>query len=116
MIELQKIDCNCNDCIFMVRDSVKFRQSLELHKKWSLELFEGRKQLLTEIADEYRLIKGDLEKWSNLLKERDKMRFQFDKKEVSINYGDCSKLNKPVTFIAGVLQLETQECFTHRRN
>lgn len=32
-----------------------------------------------------------------------------------INYGTCEKFNKPVTFIPGICQLETQECFVHRR-
>lgn len=31
MIELQKIDCNCNDCIYMVRDLDKFRSFDRLH-------------------------------------------------------------------------------------
>jgi hypothetical protein len=34
-IELQKIDCNCNDCKFMQRDVAKFKSYDHLH--------EGRK-------------------------------------------------------------------------
>ena len=30
-------------------------------------------------------------------------------------YGNCSKLNKPVSFIPNTCQLETQDCFEHRR-
>lgn len=33
-----------------------------------------------------------------------------------IHYGDCTKFNKPVSFIPNICQLETQECFEHRRN
>ena len=61
--ELQKIDCNCNDCISMVRDMGKFPE------------------------------KG---------------------KPLPINYGYCTKFEKPVTFIPATCQIETQECFTHR--
>lgn len=32
-----------------------------------------------------------------------------------LNYGDCVKLNKPVSFIPNTCQLDTQECFEHRR-
>lgn len=32
-----------------------------------------------------------------------------------LNYGDCTKFNKPVSFIPNWCQLETQECFEHRR-
>ncbi len=32
MIELQKIDCNCNDCIFMIRDIEKKKSFDYLHK------------------------------------------------------------------------------------
>lgn len=72
LIELQKIDCNCNDCIFMERD-VKKRQSFD-------HLHEG------QINASHR-----------------------------INYGNCLKFNKPVNFIPNTCQLETQQCFTHRR-
>lgn len=62
--ELQKIDCNCNDCKFMERD-------------------------LSKIPT-----KGNAAK---------------------INYGHCSKFDKPVTFIPVTCQLDTQVCFEHRR-
>ena len=32
-----------------------------------------------------------------------------------INYGNCTKLNKEVSFIPNHCQLHTQECFEHRR-
>jgi len=72
IIELQKIDCNCNDCKFMVRD-------FEKRKKYD-HLYEGAKNA------SYR-----------------------------INYGNCTKLNKEVSFIPNHCQLHTQECFEHRR-
>lgn len=33
-----------------------------------------------------------------------------------INYGRCEKLNKDVSFIPNVCQLDTQECFEHRKD
>ena len=71
-IELQKIDCNCNDCIFMVRDIAKRKSFDRLHEG---QLNAGHR----------------------------------------VNYGDCSKLNKPVSFLPNTLQMDTQECFKHRR-
>jgi hypothetical protein len=32
-----------------------------------------------------------------------------------LNYGDCMKFGKLVSFIPNTCQLETQECFKHRR-
>ena len=69
---LQLIDCNCNDCKFMVRDFDKLNQ----HK----EHYEG----------------------SGLM---DRMA-----------YGNCTKLNKPVSFIPETCQIETQKCFEHRKH
>ena len=71
LLELQKIDCNCNDCKFMVRDFAK----LEAHKL----SYKG-----TGLMDR-------------------------------LTYGDCSKFNKPVTFIPATCQMETQKCFEHRK-
>jgi len=70
-IEVQLIDCNCNDCKFMVRDL----EMLNKHKK----TFGG-----TGIMDK-------------------------------LNFGNCTKFNKSVTFIPNTCQLETQECFEHRK-
>jgi len=39
----------------------------------------------------------------------------FSKGEALINYGDCTKFNKAVSFIPNTCQLETQDCFEHRR-
>lgn len=75
IIALQKVDCNCNDCVFMERDIVK---------------------------------KGvwDSEEW------------HLDQKNAShrIHYGRCVKKDKEVSFIPNTCQLDTQECFKHRRD
>ncbi len=69
--ELQKIDCNCNDCKFMLRDFEKLKK----HKA----SYEG-----TGLMDQ-------------------------------MSFGNCSKLNKPVSFIPVTCQPETQNCFVHRK-
>lgn len=33
-----------------------------------------------------------------------------------INYGNCTKLQKEITFIPNLLQIHTQECFQHRKD
>jgi len=72
IIELQKIDCNCNDCKFMIRDFAKMKSFDSLHK--------GQ-----------------------------------EKASHRINYGNCEKFNKEVSFIPNICQIETQNCFQHRR-
>lgn len=71
IIELQKLDCNCNDCKFMARDFETLNKYNELNKGVPNA---GR-----------------------------------------INYGNCSKLNKSVSFIPNTCQIETQKCFKHRK-
>lgn len=61
---LQKFDCNCNDCKYMIRN----------------------------------LLKPPLKGQTN-----------------PINYGQCVKFNKEVSFIPATCQLETQNCFEHRK-
>jgi hypothetical protein len=116
IIELQKIDCNCNDCVFIQRDIEKFKASQELHHKWQLDYFNLFKQKLIDKAKWYKDTYYDLEMWDKLLTESDKMKFQFNSKTAMINYGNCTKLNKQVSFIPNNCQLETQSCFKHRRD
>jgi hypothetical protein len=70
--ELQKVDCNCNDCIFMVRDLEKYKSFNELYEN---------------TTPRHRL-----------------------------QYGTCSKFNKSVSFIPNTIQLNTQQCFKHRKD
>lgn len=116
IITLHKIDCNCNDCIFMERNNDEFKNSLEIHHKWQLDYFEKIKQKKIEKAKWWKDVKGDLEKWNDLLMEAEAMRFQFDKKEAMINYGNCKKKNTAVSFIPNTCQIENQQCFKHRRD
>ena len=76
IIELQKIDCNCNDCKFLIRD---------------LERYNSFNHLYTNQQ-------GHVEHPS-----------------YRPQYGKCTKFNKEVSFIPNTCQVETQECFEHRK-
>lgn len=69
---LHKIDCNCNDCVFMIRDTEKYNKHQESYNGTGL---------------------------------MDRLAF-----------GDCDKFFKPVSFIPGTCQIETQKCFSHRKD
>jgi len=114
-IELEQLDCNCNNCKFMIRDMDKFKESLELHHKWQLDYFNSQKSKLINKANWYKKQFYDLETWDILMSEAENMKFQFNKKECLINYGFCSKFNKEVSFIPTYHSLENQDCFIHRR-
>lgn len=114
IVALQKVDCNCNDCGFMVRDFERFNVSVKQHHEWQLDLFTTNKAKLLEKAQEWEK-KGDTDKGTALREEAAKMNFVFDKSECHIQFGNCTQFNTPVSFIPGVLQLETQGCFVHRK-
>jgi hypothetical protein len=113
---LQLIDCNCNDCKHMVRDSEKRKASLDLHREWQLQEFETRKR--KEIAHWRILLRSPehMEQADVMLSKAEKMRFQFDSEECAIHYGHCQKFDRPVSFIPITCQIETQECFEHRKS
>lgn len=113
---LQKIDCNCNNCYFMDRDMEKFKLSLKFNEELQLNQFNRSVERLRGIADEFKTKKYDLEKWDLLHQEADKLKFQFNRKSISIQYGKCRLLNKDVEFIPTLCQPETQECFLHRKD
>lgn len=98
----------------MIRDVDRFKKSLDDHHRWQLDYFNTiRDNLYKKAADWKR--RGYPEKEEFVKREADKMKFQFDKKEATINYGNCTKFNKQVSFIPNTYQLDTQECFIHRR-
>jgi hypothetical protein len=118
IIELEKIDCNCNNCKFLSRDGERFEKSLQDHHRWQLNYFNTVKENLLKKADWWQNKKNpkyNYDKGENVRKEALKMKFQFDRKEASINYGKCSKFDKDVSFLPNTLQYETQTCFEHRR-
>lgn len=125
IIELQKIDCNCNDCIYLVRDFDRFKKSVEDHHRWQLDHFNKINEKKLEAAADWERkanipfleFRKDefLHKAQVLRNEVKNSRFQFNKSVCSINYGQCNKFNKPVSFLPNTIQLDTQTCFEHRR-
>jgi hypothetical protein len=113
---LADIDCNCNDCKFMVRDFDKHNESQRLHYHWQLDYFNTVKNNLIKRAKWHKDVKNDLVIWDMLMTEAEEMVFLPNKKEASISYGNCQKFNKQVSFIPNICQLETQQCFENRRN
>lgn len=82
----------------------------EWHKKQDKDEFEKSKAKAISDANNV----SDDKQRAGMLRIANKMKFQFDTKGL-MNYGNCSKLNKPVTFMPGICQIETQQCFKHRR-
>lgn len=116
LYQLQRIDCNCNDCGFMWRDMDRFKQALEQHRMFQFEAFELKKKKLLKQSDELAR-KGKYDDAKVLFNEADKMKFQsMTNKTANIQYGFCEKFNKDLTFIPNTCQLETQKCFVHRKD
>lgn len=109
--ELQKIDCNCNNCIYMFRDLPTWQRWYDYHKSLALREFELNKEKAIKAAETIE----DLSNKVGMLRVAIKMQFQFDKSKL-INYGKCSRFGKSVSFIPDTCQLETQSCFTHRKD
>lgn len=114
MIELQKLDCNCNDCGFMIRDSERLKESKQFHRQLDKDAFDRTQGILLQKAMQARR-ENELEKFEAIHKTRDKMKFQ-PSYVSGLNYGTCSKFSKPVSFIAMTCQPENSECFTHRKD
>lgn len=51
----------------------------------------------------------------NKLKSFDALYEGREKASYRVHYGNCDKLNMPVSFIPNTCQLETQKCFVHRK-
>ena len=113
-VELQNIDCNCNDCIFMVRDFDKFNQSKVDRDRWQRLTFDNTKNKLLLDAEEHKR-KGRFDKAINTFKSAYSMKYEFTN-DSKISFGNCSKFNKDVAFTPNTCQLDTQDCFTHRRD
>lgn len=114
IIALQKIDCNCNDCKFMVRNIEKYKESEILHHKWQFDYFNETKEKLIAKGEKW-IEEGEIKKGETILKEANRMKFVYEN-TCYINYGFCDKFKKDVSFIPNVCQLHTQECFKHRKD
>lgn len=111
--ELQLIDCNCNDCGYLVRDIDAYKKAVELddaNQLWCFRRMKARRIRNARIKIKKDPIKGEL-----ALKEAVALKYTYKPQKVHTNYGNCQKFNKPVTFIPNTLSLETQDCFIHRK-
>lgn len=111
--ELQKIDCNCNDCIFMVRDSNKFDEVVKQDHADQEFLFANKKRRAIEKAQI--TMKTNEAKGTIALKAAQDLKYAYQG-GIKLNYGHCNHFDKEVSFQPNVLQLETQTCFVHRRS
>lgn len=124
--EYQLIDCNCNDCKHLCRSFDIQNNTLDANKKLQEEMFYMAKEmtilsirkdianlvknrLLVNRADEK--ISGKRERLAAIQKET----FHFQGDRTPIQYGTCSKFSKEITFIPVTCQIETQDCFEHRK-
>lgn len=118
ILQLQKIDCNCNDCKHMVRDEVEYRfwSGYTEHLQYMEFLRSRRVLLITAGSCIDNQNKAGLSFFTHAIK---KAKFQFDKAQLTLSYGVCTgfngKFNQPVTFIPNIYQADTQHCFEHRR-
>jgi len=116
-VDLQNIDCNCNNCIFMVRDSETYKKWLNWHKYLDEKEFIRNKAKAISDAQNHidnAIDEHDLRSANGNMRVALKMKWQFDKKGL-IHYGNCEKFKKPVSFIPDLCQIETQKCFENRR-
>lgn len=113
--ELQKIDCNCNDCGFLKRDVQKYEQFLLKDKELDLWLFENKKTRAIEKAKK-KIQQGQKEKGEIALAAALAMKYAYQAYPIPQLYGHCNKFHKEVTFSPNICQLETQECFVHRKD
>jgi hypothetical protein len=111
-IELQKIDCNCNDCIHMARDIVKATTYLVMDRGYQLEQFRNMKARAIRKARAHK----DLVKREAALKDAIALSHTYIPQGVAVNYGWCEIFKKEVNFLPNTLQFDTQECFKHRRS
>jgi hypothetical protein len=104
----------------MVRDFAKFQKWSDWNKGLQIIDFEKKKAKAIEDAKaqlaevQIRGIKSEIRGSEYVLKKANKMEFVFDKSGL-LSYGNCTKLNKEVSFIPDICQLETQNCFEHRK-
>lgn len=111
--ERQNIDCNCNDCIFLYRDIERYNSSIKQHQEWADNYAKGIKKRYKKQADNAR----DDKTRNNFLNLINKVKPRLvTKKDVAIHYGKCSRFNKEVSFIPNTIQLDTQDCFLHRKD
>jgi hypothetical protein len=118
---LQDLDCNCNDCKFMVRDAEKFRAAQERRKSFMREHFETlkRKEIETlEFKERMAAVKRP-ERLASLIALVESRVFEYGAPHPQINYGTCTNPESgfvEVDFLPTTFSGDTQRCFVNRRD
>lgn len=113
IIALQKIDCNCNDCKFFVRDMDALKASKQFHRDYCAWSYRVRRQYCWDEAQKA-LAKGEQKRHDEMMRQRRIVTVDTGYK-TGLVFGNCAKLNKPITTVPNVCQPDTQQCFEHRR-
>lgn len=105
IIALQQLDCNCNDCKFLIRNLAKQELQNQFHAKLQKQEFDRNRNNVLALAFTY--------------KDNTAVNVEFKKtfkpKKPNAGYGYCKKFDfKEISFIPNILQLDTQHCFEHR--
>ena len=112
-IELQKIDCNCNDCVHLARNIARLNTVRAIDDDDQYYFWRAKKA--RAIWKARAKIKKDKERGEIALAAAIALEYNYFVQRCAVNYGECNKFKKQVTFIPNTLQLETQNCFKHRR-
>ncbi len=113
IILMQEVDCNCNDCGHFVRSIEALNASKKRHRQWAFLSILTRRENFWEEAQKA-LDKGKMDSYRDLLLARS--RVTVDKSyRAGLVFGSCSKFGKSIITVPNVCQIDTQECFIHRR-
>ncbi len=108
----QEIDCNCNDCKFFIRDIDALNRSKKLHRKWDANRI---RTLRTHYWNEAQREIEKPNKYNGLMNERSRVSVDTGYR-TGLVFGNCSKFDSPIATVPNACQVNTQECFVHRRS
>lgn len=115
---LQCVDCNCNDCRWMVRDLDKYRAAQELRKGIMTDHFHTLNQKEKETAlEKVKAGKTDIDTFNRTIREIDSRQYVHSTPNPQINYGRCTHPDygpKDVNFLPTTFSGDTRHCFEHR--
>lgn len=114
IIELQRVDYNCNDCKYLERDINAYNHSKTLHHLWQRQYFDLLNKKKIERA-QFQLDNNEWEKALAIIQEVNQAKFAFNN-DAHISFGECLKKMIPISFIPNISIPENKLCFQHRRD
>lgn len=125
--ELQRIDCNCNDCAFLQRLPDKLNEAVAKDRALQEDIFNLTKErkinkTLSDIEnlERHRTLINNADKkilgkkeYLDLLRKK---KFGYQGQKTQSQYGLCLRFEKYITFFPNSCQIETQFCFIHRKD